>query len=372
MPIYNDLRPLDDFKKKDYELFFPAMQPEVKKRIIQNLLTLRTGLRKDVARKKADENLLVASWNLKEFGHITQRLDETYFYLAEIIATFDLVAIQEIKSTLNDLNLLMRLLGPDWGYLVNDITEGQAGNSERSAYVFNKKRVELAGLAGEIVLWEELTRDSPVKQLKRTPYITGFRAGWKTFSLINLHLHPGSSEADLAYRRTEVTLLLKALQEKLSKGRLWNENLVLVGDFNLYHGANKDDPTIAAFNQSGYREVESLLGVDTNASQSEAYDRFFLTNNRYFTLAQSSTGRESGGVFNPFNYVYRDGQETVYQSHMKAQYSGKKSLDDPATLASYYRNSWRRYQLSDHFLIWFELVIDSSDEFLTEKLAAYT
>jgi endonuclease/exonuclease/phosphatase family metal-dependent hydrolase len=372
MPTYNDLRPPEDFKKKDYELFFPNMQPEVKKRTIQNLIRLRAGLRNDVAQKRADQNLLVASWNLKEFGHTTQRLDETYFYIAEIISAFDLVAIQEVKSTLNDLNLLMRLLGEDWGYLVNDITEGVDGNSERSAYLFNKKRVELAGLAGEIVLWQELTKDSPVKQLKRTPYITGFQAGWKTFALTNLHLHPGDKPADIIHRRTEVTLLLQALQEKISHGRLWNENLVLVGDFNLYKGADKDDPTIASFQQAGYREVESLVGQDTNASQTQSYDRFFLTSNKYFTLAHNAQGKENGGVFNPFPYVYRDGQEQVYKEPMKAQYTGTKSLDDPANLASYFTNYWRRYQISDHFLIWFELVIDSSDEFLAEKLGAYS
>ena len=313
----------------------------------------------------------MASWNLKEFGHTTQRLEETYFYIAEIISAFDLVAVQEIKSTLNDLNLLMRLLGQEWGYLVNDITEGVDGNSERSAYIFNRKRVELAGLAGEIVLWDELTRNSPVKQLKRTPYITGFRAGWKTFSMINLHLHPGDQDADLLYRRAEVTLLTQALQEKIRRGRMWNENLVLVGDFNLYKGANKDDLTIAALSQAGYRQVEGLVGKDTNASQSDAYDRFFLTSNKYFTLAKNIQGKENGDVFNPFKYVFRDGQEQVYKDVMRTQYTGSKSLDDPATLASYYRNRWRRNQLSDHFLIWFEMVIDSSDEFLEEKLAAY-
>jgi endonuclease/exonuclease/phosphatase family metal-dependent hydrolase len=371
MPVYNDLRPPADFKKKDYELIFPDMSPESKKRAIENLIGLRAGLRQELSTKQADQNLLVASWNLKEFGHTTQRLEETYFYIAEIISCFDLVAIQEIKSTLNDLNILMRLLGPDWGYLVNDITEGVEGNSERSAYLFNRKRLELAGLAGEIVLWEDLTKNSPVKQLKRTPYITGFRAGWKTFALINVHLHPGKTPADIAYRQTEVTLLLRALQEKISRGRMWNENLVLVGDFNLYKGANKDDPTIAAINQAGYHEVESLVGADTNASQNEAFDRFFLTSNKYFTLAHNPHGKEIGGVFNPFRHVFRDGLEQTYKAPMKLHYTGKKSLDDPAVLSSYYRHYWRRNQLSDHFLIWFELIIDSSDEFLEEKLAAY-
>lgn len=371
MPDYSDLRPPEDFKKKDYTQVFPEMTPAEKKRTIQNLLRLRQGLHSAIAAKKADQNLLIASWNLKEFGHTTQRLYETYFYIAEIIAAFDLVAIQEVKSTLKDLNYLMQLLGKDWGYLVNDITEGEAGNSERSAYVFNRRRVELAGLAGEIVLWEELTRNSPVKQLKRTPYITGFTAGWKTFALINLHLHPGSRPEDIQYRQTEVDLLLKALKEKITRGRLWNENLILVGDFNLYNGATKDDPTIRLINAAGFHEVEGLLGKKTNTSRTEAYDRFFLTSNRYFTLAKNAQGKENGDVFNPFDYVFADGQEEIYKPFMLARYTGSQDLNDPANLARYYRNFWRKNQLSDHFPIWFELVIDSSDEFLEEKLGGY-
>ena len=133
MPFYNDLRPQADYEKRDYALVFPAMTDAEKRRAIFNLLRLKSGLATDIPPKKADENLLVASWNIKEFGHTTQRLYESYFYIAEVISHFDLVVVQEIKSTLQGLNLVMRILGSDWDYLINDITDGVDGNSERSA-----------------------------------------------------------------------------------------------------------------------------------------------------------------------------------------------------------------------------------------------
>lgn len=43
-------------------------------------------------------------------------------------------------------------------------------------------------------------------------------------------------------------------------------------------------------------------------------------------------------------------------------------LNVPSKLRSYYKHPWRKNQLSDHFPIWCELVIDDSDEFLEEKL----
>ena len=374
MPSYSDLRPPEDFKERDYELVFPLMTSEEKVRTIENLLILRAGLRKKVATKKADQNLIIASWNIKEFGHTTQRLPETYFYIAEILSSFDLIAIQEVKSTLHDLNILVQLLGRDWGYIINDMTEGKDGNFERSAYLFNRKRVDFAGLAGEIVLWDKLVEDSGathVKQLKRTPYITGFTSGWKTFAIINVHLHPDKKDEDIKIRSEEIRLLLSAVAEKTSKGHFWNENIILAGDFNLYRGADKDDPNIELINSMGYREVEGLKDKDTNVSGSEVFDHMFLTSNKYFTLAKDENGVDIGDVFNPFEFVFKDEQEAQYRNYMKEDYTGKKDTSKSGFFPKYFKHPWRKNQLSDHFPIWFELLTDSSDEFLQGKLASF-
>jgi endonuclease/exonuclease/phosphatase family metal-dependent hydrolase len=372
MLSYNDLRPEDDFKKRDYELIFPHMSKAEKIRTMKNLLKLKRGLDNSIAPRRTDENLIFASWNIKEFGHTTQRLAESYFYIAEIISYFDLIAVQEIKSSLNDLNIILRLLGSGWGYLVNDITEGSAGNSERSCYIFNKSRVQLAGLAGEIVLWDDLTENSPIKQLKRTPYITGFTSGWKTFALINLHLHPGDDKADFDFRKQEVALFLKALEEKRKEHSLWSENIILVGDFNFYRGVQRDDSTIEMIQEAGYREVESLVGVDTNVSGTNAYDRMFLTKNENFLLGQSPTGKENGGVFNPFEHIFTEGDEAAYIKYMKGHYTGKKDMTKPVNQKKYFKHPWRKNQLSDHFPIWCELIIDSSPVFLERSLQSYS
>jgi endonuclease/exonuclease/phosphatase family metal-dependent hydrolase len=168
-----------------------------------------------------------------------------------------------------------------------------------------------------------------------------------------------------------VELLLQAIKEKVSHKRFWNDNLILVGDYNLYTGADKDDPTIQIFYDNGFKEVESLKGLDTNASETEAYDRIFLTDNNYFRVGVDSTNKEVAGVFNPFDYVFMDGNEKTYKKFMKKQYGGSKDLDIDSNLTSYYKHPWRKNQLSDHFPIWFELIIDSSDEFLSDKLDEY-
>ena len=95
MPYYNDLRPADDFKRRDYELVFPGMPVAEKQRTIVKLLELKQGLDSSITPRRTDDNLIIASWNIKEFGHTTQRIPESYFYIAEIISYFDLIAVQE-------------------------------------------------------------------------------------------------------------------------------------------------------------------------------------------------------------------------------------------------------------------------------------
>ena len=368
MPWYNDLRPDKDDHKENYALTFPNMENMEKKRTIINLLELRTSLDKQIANKINDENLIIGTWNLKEFGHLQERLPESYFYIAEILNRFDLIAVQEVKSSLRDLQIIMRLLGKNWSYLVADITEGKDGNSERFAYIFDKRRVNLSGLAGEIVLWDDLTKNSNVKQLKRTPYITGFKAGWKSFSIINVHLQPGKSNKDKAKRKEEVTLLLKAIKKKLLGNRLWSENLMLMGDFNLY---KNDSDIVEEINKAGFKEIEDLKGKTTNASESEIYDRIFYHENKYFQIAKH-LGKTCGDVFKVFNHVYTEAEVNIYKKAMKEHKNEPSTLTDNASFLFYYRRYWRRNQISDHYPVWVQMLIDSSEGFLEEKLQEFS
>ena len=96
----------------------------------------------------------------------------------------------------------MRRLGGDWGFLVTDVGEGEAANDERLAYVFDRRAVRLAGLAGELVIAEEdFGSATPLrKQFARSPYMVSFEAGPPAkpvgFTLISLHVVFGNKPAD--------------------------------------------------------------------------------------------------------------------------------------------------------------------------------
>ncbi len=136
-------------------------------RIAANLLRLRQTLRDhfqadhshcvgaELDRIRDSTRLLrLATWNIREFDSKKhgKRLEESLYYIAEIIAQFDLVAVQEVREGLEALDAIMELLGPSWRYIATDVTEGAKGNRERMAFVYNAHKVFLGNVAGEVVL----------------------------------------------------------------------------------------------------------------------------------------------------------------------------------------------------------------------------
>lgn len=368
MPFYNDLRPQSDEKKVEFGLIFPDFPNKDKKRTIENLLRLRSNLNQLVPEKTADKSMLLASWNIKEFGHLNERLPESYFYIAEIISKFDIVAVQEVKSKLDDLLRIMKLLGSKWKYVITDITEGDDGNRERFAYIYDSRKVQHSGLSGEIVLWDAITQDSNIKQLKRTPAITGFKAGWKSFAIINVHFQPGHKEEQAQKRKEEIRLLLKALEEKRKKKHLWSENLIILGDTNLY---SEDIQMVQSFVDNGYRESQSLMGKFTNVSKSEVYDRMFYNQNDFFKLSTDSNSTESANVLDVFELVFTEQERSQYHDYMLQHKDDPSTLDSEESFKKYFHQYWKRSQISDHNPIWMEIVIDSSDDFLNSKLIKF-
>ena len=99
--------------------------------------------------------------------------------IAEIVLRFDVVAVQEARDNLKALRHLLKVLGPNWGLSLTDVTEGAPGNAERMAFVFDTRRVVPSGLACEIVVPEErldtIESGALNRQFARTPYTVSIR-----------------------------------------------------------------------------------------------------------------------------------------------------------------------------------------------------
>jgi endonuclease/exonuclease/phosphatase family metal-dependent hydrolase len=96
----------------------------------------------------------IATWNIREFDASSYgyRSQEAKAYIAEILSHFDLIALQEIRRDLGALDDVKRLLGPNWNYIATDVTEGESGNQERMAFLFNQDKVWFRNVAGELTL----------------------------------------------------------------------------------------------------------------------------------------------------------------------------------------------------------------------------
>ena len=83
-----------------------------------SLLRLREQLRDEIPPRTVRDTLLPATWNIRDFdsnkfGH-GYRLSESYYYIAEIISAFDLVAVQELNEDLRALRRVKDILSPTW------------------------------------------------------------------------------------------------------------------------------------------------------------------------------------------------------------------------------------------------------------------
>ena len=209
--------------------------------VAQNLAELREDLDAKVPFKELDRNLLIATWNIRGFGNFTRKWmsDEkdsprrdlhSIFCIAEILSRFDVIAVQEVKGNLRALRDTLKLLGDNWSMILTDTNKSDSGNDERMAYLFDTRRVQLSGLAGEIVIPNEWVND-PEKvireQFVRSPYAVSFRSGDKTFILVTVHIIYGKKSKD---RVNEIHGIARWLNDWASDINAYDQNLIVLGD----------------------------------------------------------------------------------------------------------------------------------------------
>jgi endonuclease/exonuclease/phosphatase family metal-dependent hydrolase len=221
--------------------------------------------------KRSGQNLVIGTWNLRAFGDLTKdwttpagasplRNFADIVYIATVIRSFDVVAVQEVHGNLRALRYLTKVLGDDWAFIMTDVTKGPSGNNERLAFLFDTTRVKPSGLACEIVIPEE-TDPATVKpgalnrQFARTPYAVSFISSGQTFILVTLHIDYASSPAD---RVPELQAIAEWLAGWAETEFSWDHNLIALGDFNI---DRKDDPLYQAFTSTGLTPAPGLDGL---------------------------------------------------------------------------------------------------------------
>lgn len=373
------------------------LRPEAeRKRIVGNLIELRAQLDEEVPPKDAESDLLLATWNLRDFAKedrkgFGERFPESHFYIAEVLSRFDFVAVQEINE-LDEWEKVMKILGPSWDWVATDVTEGTGGNGERLTYLYDKRKVWFQNVAGEIVLPANLlitakvepksgdkekieatvegeekgekTSEKVGKQFRRTPFAALFQSAWFKFEICTVHIYYGDeSGRKLDERIDEIGKIGKFFGQRAEKDFAEKRSLILLGDFNI---VGHDHKTMKALLDSGFQVPKALREAPpTNADKTMFYDQIAFRTRpgdlEYLETPGEGAEARAGSV-DIFKNLYTPDQFDDYKDQVEQ--SDNAQLEDNAKDLPGYYEEWRTYQFSDHAPLWVRLKVNDSENYL--------
>lgn len=355
-------------------------------RCADRLLKIRARLQ-PLRDRKRDSSLLLATWNIRDFdsnkfGFGPRRI-ESFYYIAEMIAAFDLVAVQEVNEDMSALERVMDILGREWTYIATDITEGSGGNGERMVFVYNSEKVYFRRVAGEIVLPDgqlivaqksvkapasmdasvtPVTKQEKHLQFARSPFLVAFQSGWFRFSLCTAHLYYGAASGPaLEQRIAEIKALVTFFadrQDKASKRAAQRtqavENYIILGDFNV---VSPEHETMQALKSEGFVVPPEIDGEKVRKLGQHFYDQIAVRvkDARFKVLG--------GGMVDVFEDVFTDADLPLYADALPKKDPEKDPKSKAKTPEAIYRK-WRTWQMSDHHPLWIEIATDFSDQYL--------
>lgn len=225
------------------------------------------------------DSITIAAFNIQVFGQSKLNKPGAMEVLTKIVRQFDVVAIQEVRSSQQDvLPRFVSMLNADgsqFDFAIGDRL-GRTSSKEQYAFVFNTATIEIDRSA-------IYTVGDPDDLLHREPTVASFRVRGPapeeafTFTLVNIHTDP--DEVDM-----EVDVLDNVMQAVRSDGR-GEDDIILLGDLNA------DERSFGELGQMP--DVYWVIsGVPTNTRGTKTYDNLLF----YASATTEFSGR--GGVFN--------------------------------------------------------------------------
>lgn len=293
-------------------------------------------VKRGIPAKKAN-SMLAASWNLTNFGE-QARSENDIKLIAEILSWFDMIAIQELKDDLDDLQRLMAVLPSSYDTIVSD----PGGNNERAGFIFDTNKVQRLELAGEVAVPPSAHRHIRVRGVSgcftgfdRNPHLVGFRAGVLDFTAVSVHLFFGShSFRDEDRRSLEAYALARWADLRMKSNHSYSDNVLLMGDFNLPK-RKPGNKIHDALTKRGLILPEHSSKIGSNLGGDKDYDQI---------------GFHTGGM------------KTAYEKMGKVggvfDFDADPFFKDAWNISEAYFKSCIKFHIADHRPIWFEFAID--------------
>ena len=231
-----------------------------------------------IPRRKVDENILIATWNIQQFSN--KKSQRAIQYIADICERFDIIAIQEVKTDLRGLSRLQKLLPGNYKILVSDPT----GNYERFAFIYDKRTVISTGLVCEIGFTVP-AKTHQGYQLHRMPYCASFRAGRFDFIIVNVHIYYGSTNKERLQRKEEIKMLVDFIDKRArtAKNKVFDRDFFVVGDFNIEEAG---DQFFDALVSKGFQMPPTMNTLKTNFNRDATFDKIAWVNRPSFSFTE--------------------------------------------------------------------------------------
>jgi endonuclease/exonuclease/phosphatase family metal-dependent hydrolase len=235
------------------------------KTIVKERKVLMNYLNDNVPLRSLDDNLIIATWNVKKFGPTKE--DRAIQYIADIVERFDIVAFQEVQNDLDGLRRLQKLLPGNYQFLVSETT----GNNERFAFFFDKRSVISTGYVSNLT-FPVSAKTHIGYQIHRVPYAASFKAGRFDFIIVNVHILFGEGNEGEKMREEEINKLVDYIH-KMSvspDGKTFDKDIFVMGDFNI----NKyGDKFFNALKGKNFLMPDGMDELKTNTKLNKTFDK---------------------------------------------------------------------------------------------------
>lgn len=132
------------------------------------------------------------------------------------------------------------------------------------------------------------------------------------------------------------------------------ENVVLIGDFNIFNKAG--DKTSAALEKNDFIVPDPLRSLEgSNLSRDKYFDQIA------FHDPQKLLRSTEAGIFNFSTVLYKDDEADLHREAM--EWSAPEQFKKAKDKQKFYKN-WRTFQVSDHLPLWIELQTDFANNYL--------
>jgi endonuclease/exonuclease/phosphatase family metal-dependent hydrolase len=205
------------------------------------------------------DTIKVCSFNIQVFGTSKLKKPEAMDVLTKVVRRFDVVAIQEVRSTddsvVPQFVQLVNADGSKYDFIIGPRL-GRTNSKEQYAVLFNTARIEVDRSS-------VYTVDDPQDLLHREPLVARFRVRGVppekafSFNLVNIHTDPDETATELD--------ALADVFVGVQRNGSGEDDVILLGDLNVdeYHlGRMGRLPNVG----------HAVTGVTTNTRRNKMYD----------------------------------------------------------------------------------------------------